>query len=427
VLNDIGETSDMLYGYNVDVVKTDNKIKMSKGMIDKIVATGRTNLRGITRTNDADASQIMNKNSPRYGRSRISGNDVEVYMPAGLGNQDIAKFAGMFNNQKIYGNHFHNTNPDAYAECDLYAGVTSGVVFGNTFRNVSLKCMSLSNSGGEEYLSTFGAVIAVNTFLFDDGAINHYGVYFKGDISAFVANTIRNNQTKARDQFIGVWSENNRGNGGYLESQSPVGNVINSNVIDVQCADYNGQYWRPIESASTAAATAIKSNVILGGALREYVGGINTLSDNVFINVNMPVGTELRTYNGMNSRVTFENGLPIDARLVTPTVGTVSESDNRKIAGIVTPWVDTDRGTWRLYVESSSTKSRNWQYFDVCANPNNGTISQSTGRKLVRPTNADELNTHFELVVLNGTLRVRSIEGTPDTVDVKYRWVDVDR
>ncbi|MEY0977234.1 hypothetical protein AB7196_14890, partial [Providencia rettgeri] len=34
VLNDIGETSDMLYGYNVDVVKTDNKIKMSKGMID---------------------------------------------------------------------------------------------------------------------------------------------------------------------------------------------------------------------------------------------------------------------------------------------------------------------------------------------------------------------------------------------------------
>ncbi|WPA90682.1 hypothetical protein QS795_009240 [Providencia zhijiangensis] len=426
VLVDIGETSDMLYGYNVDVVKTDNKIKMSKGMIDKIIATGRSYLRGITSTNNADPTKIMNANSPRFGRSSITGNDIEVYMPS-LHNQDIAKFSGMFNNQKIYGNHFHNTNLKSGAECDLYAGVTSSVIFGNTFRNVSLKCMSLSNSDTNEYLSTFGSVIAVNTLLFDDGAVNNYGVYFKGDISSFVANTIRNNQTTAKDQFIGVWSESNRGNGGYLNSQSPVGNVISNNVVDIQCGDYNGQYWRAFESPSTLSASIISSNVFAGGGLREYEGGINSMTGNSFINVSMDVGCELRTYNGTNSRVSLIDGLPLDARLITPAVGNVSESDMRKVAGVVTPWFDNDKGVWRLYVECKSVKSSDWQYFDVCANSSNGTISQTAGRKMETPSNKDELNTRFILSVSNGNLTILSMGGTIDPVIVKYKWVSVHR
>ncbi|HBE5881920.1 TPA: hypothetical protein KMD80_004444, partial [Escherichia coli] len=341
-----------------------------------------------------------------------------------LSNQDIGKITGMFLNQKYTDNHTWNTNLDSYAEVDFFCGVESGVVSNSTFRNVSVKFMSTNNSGTSEYLVTQALAVNGINLLFDDGAINNYGIYLLSDTTVLSGCVVKNNQTTARDQFIGIWNHINH-SAGLFGARFPVGNSVTGCMVDIRCQNYNGQYWRPFESPSVGLANGWRCNTFIGGSLRELVGGNNMMSQNTFINVSMPPGVELRSYLGINNLVNIDSGVASDARVVTPTVG--KSSSNINTAGVVTPWLNGDRALWTLAVESSSQNANNWQFFSVSSEPSNGTIQQIGGRYQTQPSDAGIQNVYFNLVVYNGSLTLTSIGGTSETVIVKYRWVRVDR
>lgn len=420
----IGISHDHVYGdESVFSSIKNNRIDFTKDMADAIVATGRTNLRGLLRTQCFDPSQEMSLNSRKYGSSIISGNYTKAYMPS-LSNQDIGKITGMFLNQKYTDNHTWNTNLDSYAEVDFFCGVESGVVSNSTFRNVSVKFMSTNNSGTSEYLVTQALAVNGINLLFDDGAINNYGIYLLSDTTVLSGCVVKNNQTTAMDQFIGIWNHIDH-SAGLFGARSPVGNSVTGCMVDIRCQNYNGQYWRPFESPSVGLANGWRCNTFIGGSLRELVGGNNMMSQNTFINVSMPPGVELRSYLGINNLVNIDSGVASDARVVTPTVG--KSSSNINTAGVVTPWLNGDRALWTLAVESSSQNANNWQFFSVSSEPSNGTIQQIGGRYQTQPSDAGIQNVYFNLVVYNGSLTLTSIGGTSETVIVKYRWVRVDR
>ncbi|EPY2147964.1 phage head-binding domain-containing protein, partial [Escherichia coli] len=71
----IGISHDHVYGdESVFSSIKNNRIDFTKDMADAIVATGRTNLRALLRTQCFDPSQEMSLNSRKYGSSIISGN-----------------------------------------------------------------------------------------------------------------------------------------------------------------------------------------------------------------------------------------------------------------------------------------------------------------------------------------------------------------
>ncbi|MFB4732536.1 SGNH/GDSL hydrolase family protein [Enterobacter hormaechei subsp. steigerwaltii] len=364
--------------------------------------------------------------SKRYGRSLISGNIVKAYMPA-MGNQDIAKFTGQILNQKIVENHFYNTNLASSAEVDFYAGVSHSVVSLNTFRNVSSKFMSLENSGGQEYLSTVGTAANSNSWFFDDGAVNNYGVYFKGDVSSFNGNTITNHQSLPSDQFCALWSEANRGAGGYLGSQNPVGNSMCNNIVDIQCPTYNGQYWRPFESPSVDFASVFAGNVFLGGSLREIAGNQNIMALNSFINVSFAKGVELRSKVNGNTVASISNGVLTDARETTAACN--KDGSNINTLAIPAPWDSVDRGEWVLQVRAvaSPSNNNNWQTFMITANPNTQTVTQSSGRLATNTSDSAFKNIIFNVAITSGGMTLTSIGGNSDTVNVTYKWVDARR
>lgn len=400
-----------------------NRIDFTKAMTDAIVATGRANLRGLLRTQCFDPSQEMSLNSRKYGSSIISGNYTKAYMPS-LSNQDIGKITGMFLNQKYTDNHTWNTNLDSSAEVDFFCGVESGVVSNSTFRNASVKFMSTNNSGTSEYLVTQALAVNGINLLFDDGAINNYGIYLLSDTTVLSGCVVKNNQTTARDQFIGIWNHINHSTG-LFGATSPVGNSVTGCMVDIRCQNYNGQYWRPFESPSVGLANGWRCNTFIGGSLRELVGGNNMMSQNTFINVSMSPGVELRSYLGINNRVNIDSGVASDARVVTPTVA--KSGSNINTASVTVPWVTGDRALWTLAVESSSANANNWQFFNVASDPSNGTLPQVGGRYQTQPSNADLMNVYFNLVISGGALTLTSIGGSTDSVTVKYRWVKADR
>ncbi|MEQ1967271.1 SGNH/GDSL hydrolase family protein [Xenorhabdus nematophila] len=369
---------------------------------------------------------ILRENSPRFGSSVIAFNKLTAYMPTGS-NLDIAKFSGQINFQKIEGNHFYNTNINSKAEVDFFAGVSSSSVTGNTFKNLSSKFMSLSDSGGRQYLSTYGVSVVGNSWLFENGASNNYGVYFKPDISIFSGNTIRNNQSLPNDAFPAILIESNRGIGGYLGSGSPVGLVITSNVIDIQCYSYNNQYWRPIESPSVPFSSIISGNTFLGGELRELSGNNNIMSNNSFINVGFSKGVELRNLVNGNPVSKIKNGAIEDGR-ITKGVCLKGESGINTLE-IYQPWLQGDTGEWTLQVHSVANPSNqnNWQTFLVTANPASQTVLQSSGRLAIDTNDVELKNIIFKLVMAQGKITLTSTGGTMEFVSISYKWVNAIR
>ncbi|MFR3123190.1 MAG: GDSL-type esterase/lipase family protein [Proteus mirabilis] len=370
-----------------------------------------------------DNEYALNSSSRRYGSSLIYGNRVKAFLPPG-GNQDIAKFSGQIQNQKIIGNHFHNTNLRSAAEADFYAGVSYSAISCNTFRNVSSKFMSLINSGGVEYLSTVGTTVNGNTWIFDDGAVNNYGIYFKGDVSTFNGNTLTNHQRLPFDQFCALWTESNRGEGGYLGSQNPVGISMCGNIVDIQCYDYNGQYWRPFESPSINYASVFSGNVFLGGSLRELAGNQNIMALNSFINVHFRKGVELRSKVNGNTVAIISNGTLTDARETTEVCS--KDSSNINKLSIAPPWSIDDTGEWVLHIRavSSPSNNNNWQTFSITANPKSQIITQSSGRLAVDSSNNELNNITFKVVVSGSEMVLTSIGGSTEIVNVTYKWVD---
>ncbi|OAH35010.1 hypothetical protein [Enterobacter hormaechei] len=421
----IGLSHDHKYGdENVRSLIVGNTVEMTKEMSDAIVATGRANMRGLIRTQLFDPDQVMTLLSKKYGSSLISDNFTKAYMPS-LSNQDIGKVTGMFLNQKYTDNHTWNTNIASSAEVDFFCGMESGVVSSSTFRNVSTKFMSNNNSATSEYLVTQSTVVNGINLLFDDGAVNDYGIYLISDMTTLTGCVIRNNQKKPLGQFIGIWSHVTH-SPGVLGSTVPVGNTVTGCVVDIRCNDYNGQYWRPFESPSVGLGFGWRSNTFIGGTLRDLVGGMNVVSNNTFINVTMPIGVELRSYHGLNNMVNITSGVATDARDVLPVVGKNS-STNINTAGVVIPWVSDDRALWTLAVESTSSAATNWQFFEVSSSPLNGTVTQVGGRYQTTPTDVNIQNVYFQLVINNGSLTLTTVGGTTAVVTVKYRWVEAKR
>lgn len=421
-LTDIGVSADMKYGdENVYVEMNKNTIDISKLMSDKIINTGRINLRGIIRTTCFPYPINMVLESPKYGSSTISSNKVKAFMPS-PGNQDIGKISGMFLHQKVSKNHFWNTNLKSGSEVDFYCGIESGTVVGNTFRNVSSKFMT--NSSSEVgFLVVKLSTITGNSWVFDDGAVNNYGVYMICDLSTFTSNTIRNNQQIANGQFIGIWTHVSH-DAGVMGSTIPIGNVISSNVVDIRCEDYNSNYWRPIESPSVLNSSVIIGNVFCGGSLRALVGGNNLMANNSFINVSIPMGVDLRTYNGLNSSSKVTSGVVSDGRDASPVVG---KESSKNVAGVVAPWVKDDVGLWTLLVQSSSDKGRCWQQFQVSANSSTGVINQTSGRYLSVPSDENLKNIFFTLNIATNSITLSSVGVTSDSVSLRYRWIQAIR
>lgn len=420
-LLDIGISFDMKYHYDVDVSVNRLLININKSMMDSIIATGRATIRAPFRTGSwsDNNTAVETWDSQRNGHSSIQNVTVVAYMPA-ASNQDIAKFTGMFSNQKIGFNHFHNTNPNSFAEVDCYAGVDSSAYIGNTHKNVSTKFMSLANNGTSEYLCVRGLTATANTWLFEQGAVNNYGVYFKPDISCFGMNTIRNNQQSPTGDFHAIWIESSRGANGYMGSQAPVGLSIVGNVIDIECPTYNGHSWMPFETISVPVLSAMEANIFKGGALPGLIGGQNIGGSNQFINVEMPLGSELRTRSTGNSRGTISSGVVTNASEITATA--TKNGSNINTVAVTAPWLANETGKWTLLVVSSSAAANNRQAFEVIANPGSQTVVQVAGRYATSITDDNLKNVFFNLVITGSGMTLTSIGGTTDVVTVKYKW-----